>query len=281
MQRSWCASCLAILFVCLSARAQPPEPAVQREGRAHYEKGLASYHLGDFPTAIDEFKTAYTLTKAPRLLFDIAQAQRLSKEYAAALYSYNTYLRLVPGAPNRADVQMRIAELTRLLAEHNEVPPSLPPQPSPEPSPPPRPQDVSAEASPIPTPEPVVFVPPVTTDALHRAAVERWTGLGVAIGGAILFAAAAGCTATAASRGDTLRDLQSKNGAWNSHYQDLYDEGLRDQRAAAALWAIGGAAVITGAVLAIVGMRAEHRLRAQRLQLQVGAGGVGLRGSFR
>ncbi len=270
--RPWCASCLAILFVCLTARAQPPDPATQREGREHYEKGLASYHLGDFAAAIVEFKAAYTLTHAPRLLFDIAQAQRLNKEYEAALYSYNTYLRLIPGAPNRGDVQVRIAELQKLVAEH----PEPPPQPSPAPEPP------SSPPEPSPTPEPLVIAPPPSLPpaALHTAVVERWAGIGVAVGGAIFFAAAAGCTATASARGDTLRELQSQNGAWNSHYQDLYDEGLRDQRAAAALWVIGGAAVVTGAIVAILGTRAEKKLRAQRIQLNAGAGGVSLGGRF-
>jgi tetratricopeptide (TPR) repeat protein len=225
---------------------------VQKEGRAHYQKGLASYHLGDFPTAIEEFKTAYTMTQAPRLLFDIAQAQRLNKEYEAALYSYNTYLRLVPGAPNRADVQSRIGELAKLIAERPVEPP---PSPEPELLPPP--------PSPTPTPSPeIVVVPPrVSPVELRAAALKRWSGVGVALAGAVLFGAAAGCTAIAATRGDELRTLQLQNGVWTRHAQDLYDEGLRSQRAAPALWALGGAAVVVGTVLAIVGTRDQRRLQ--------------------
>src|SRR5213593_669562 len=130
MLRSWLAGCLAILL-SMPVRAQPA-PDVQREGRVHYQKALGHYHLGEFAAAIDEFKAAYTLTHAPRLLFDIAQAQRLAKDYPGALYSYTTYLRLIPGAPNREDVLLRIAELNRLVAER----PQHPPEPSPSPEPP-------------------------------------------------------------------------------------------------------------------------------------------------
>ena len=121
---------LTVLLIVATPRAhaQPPEP--QREAKEHYEAGLARYNLGEFDAAINEFKTAYTLSHAPRLLFNIAQAQRLKKDYAQALYSYTTYLRLVPDAPNRVDVTARIAELSRILAEKGtaEIPPGTPGQ---------------------------------------------------------------------------------------------------------------------------------------------------------
>src|SRR5690348_5715498 len=88
-----------------------------REAREHYEKGLLHYNLGEFAPAIAEFKTAYELSRAPRLLFNIALAQRLNKDFDGALYSYTTHLRLLPDADNRVDVAARIAEMSRVLRE--------------------------------------------------------------------------------------------------------------------------------------------------------------------
>jgi tetratricopeptide (TPR) repeat protein len=254
------------------ARANPPEGQhdAQHDARTHYEAGLSHYHLGEFDAAISEFKTAYSISNAPRLLFDIAQAQRLKKDYAQALYSYTTYLRLVPAAPNRADVTARIAELNQILAE-KATPPSasLPPSPSPEPSPP------VAEPSPEPTivPPPSAVPPPVASGAPRSARVELWTGVALVLGGAVLAAGAAGCTAQAASDGKSLTALKSGGGAWNGHYQSVYEQGVRSQNAAAALWALSGATAAVGAVLAVVGARASRRVQ---VGASAGRGGAGL-----
>ena len=47
------------------------------DARDHYERGMAHYQLGEFPQAIDEFKIAYAASRAPGLLFNMAQASRL------------------------------------------------------------------------------------------------------------------------------------------------------------------------------------------------------------
>src|SRR6185503_12676976 len=96
---------LAMVLGAIAAR-----PALAREqahpspeARLHYERGLAHYNFGEMPAAIEEFKQAYALSNAPGLLFNLAQAERLAGQPDQALYSYRTYLRLVPDAPNRAD----------------------------------------------------------------------------------------------------------------------------------------------------------------------------------
>ena len=52
-----------------------------------------------------EFKLAYARSQAPGLLFNLAQASRLNKDYEQALHFYRTYLRVRPDAPNRDDVE--------------------------------------------------------------------------------------------------------------------------------------------------------------------------------
>ena len=88
-----------------TAAPTTPPPAAADLAREHYERGLAKYNLAEFDAAIVEFKQSYELSKAPRLLFNIAQAYRLKKDYASALYFYNTYLRADPNPPNLDDVE--------------------------------------------------------------------------------------------------------------------------------------------------------------------------------
>jgi tetratricopeptide (TPR) repeat protein len=266
-----------LLLICVVARAHaaPAAPDPNKEARDHYDKGLSHYNLGEFTDAIDEFKRAYEISKAPRLLFNLAQAQRLNKEYEQALYSYTTYLRLMPDAPNRVDVAARIAEMSRLLKEEREhagkeEPAKTPPTETPPPVTPP----------PVVAPPPVVVAPPPLPPPPPPAPPRRtllWAGIGVAAGGVALLGAAAGCTAVAASDGSQLDALKASHGAWDARYQSMLDEGQRLQTAAAALWAIGGAVTVAGGVLAIVGVRRAHQLAVAPLP---GGGAVGWSGSF-
>lgn len=259
-----------LLLICVVARAHaaPAAPDPNKEARDHYEKGLSHYNLGEFSDAIDEFKRAYEISKAPRLLFNLAQAQRLNKDYEQALYSYTTYLRLMPDAPNRVDVAARIAEMSRLLKEEREhtekEEPPKPPPPTETPPPP------------VVTPPPVVVAPPPPPPPPPKRTL-LWAGIGVAAGGVALLGAAAGCTGVAASDGSQLDALKASHGPWDAHYQSIYDEGQRLQTASAALWAIGGAVTVAGGVMAILGVRRAHRLAVAPLP---GGGAVGWSGSF-
>src|SRR6266508_1881615 len=131
---------LGMGLVCASvgeaaAKQKQPAPSPAPAGsdqanrdlaKKHYDEGITHYNLGEFDAAIGEFKAAYALTSEPGLLFNIAQAYRLKEDYKQALYFYKTYLRLMPEAVNRADVERWIAELERLQAEQTKLKNSKP-----------------------------------------------------------------------------------------------------------------------------------------------------------
>src|SRR3954453_5268816 len=111
---------LLLVAISLPAAAAPPPtppPSGADPAREHYERGLAKYNLAEFDAAIVEFKQSYEISKAPRLLFNIAQAYRLKKDYESALYFYNTYLRADPNPSNLDDVDSKIGEMKRALDE--------------------------------------------------------------------------------------------------------------------------------------------------------------------
>src|SRR5215467_10416141 len=109
---------VAVLFAAASAIAQPAPPDTkQPDARVLYDEGLKAYNLGSYDTAISKFKAAYEISSAVGLLFNIAQSYRLKKDYEQASNFYLTYLRLKPDAPNRSDVEQRIDEMQKLLAE--------------------------------------------------------------------------------------------------------------------------------------------------------------------
>lgn len=163
-----CLACVVLASAPSMVLSQKKKPdagteAKQKEAREHYQKGITHYNLGEFEAAILEFKQAYAISNAHGLLFNIAQAYRLGGDAKQGLYFYKTYLRLVPEAPNRADVESRIAELEQALKEQEKAKLQPPPLPTPTTQ---TPQPVTSP----PTPPPTTTSPPPSSPAMPQAA---------------------------------------------------------------------------------------------------------------
>ncbi|MBK7858938.1 MAG: hypothetical protein IPJ65_10040 [Archangiaceae bacterium] len=99
-------------------------PSNEARAGALYEEGLKHYNVAEYEQAIDRFKQAYLLTRAPELLFNVAQAYRLWGGHCElALQSYKSYLREDPKSPKRAKVEGYVAELEKCPAPVVEPPP--------------------------------------------------------------------------------------------------------------------------------------------------------------
>ena len=113
------------------ARADPPAAAKANKDAAaraasHADKGRRLYDLRRYDPAIKEFEQAYQLDNDPAHLYNIAQAHRLANHIPEAIAAYEAYLDRLPTAPNRPDIERRIAELRTAHRPPN----SLEPQPA-------------------------------------------------------------------------------------------------------------------------------------------------------
>src|SRR5687767_8586172 len=99
---------IGLLVVAGTAAAQAPSD----QARAAYERGDALFLAGKYEDALIELTRAYELSKAPELLFNIAQAQRLGGHCREAVVAYETYLQRAPKGRRRADAQGFLKELT-------------------------------------------------------------------------------------------------------------------------------------------------------------------------
>jgi hypothetical protein len=81
------------------------------DAKKHFDEGSKWYDLGDFPKAIVEYKAAYAAYPEPVFLYNIAQAARLNNDLSTALFFYRSFLRKVPGTPNRREIENRIHKL--------------------------------------------------------------------------------------------------------------------------------------------------------------------------
>jgi tetratricopeptide (TPR) repeat protein len=263
----------SLLAVPASAVAQPtpvPAPAgeppkldEQKRGEAKrlYEDGLSHYNLGEFDLAIASFRKSYALSQAPGLLFNIAQAFRLKKDYEQATYFYTTYLRLQPDAANRADVEARLAEMQQALEEQHKLD-KKPPIGTLDPEG----RTTSPGTTAVPPPAPVTTTPPGSTHTVQEAPAETsggrsslttagyvTAGAGVAL---VITGAVFGSMAKSAE--SDLNHLSANMGTWTPAEQSRYDAGNRDNTIANVSFIAGGAAIVTGGTLWALGAMKKH-----------------------
>ncbi|HEX2568454.1 MAG TPA: hypothetical protein VH877_02770 [Polyangia bacterium] len=102
---------LGILLTAASVRAD--EAA---EAKRHFISGTRHYNLNEYEEALQDFKEAYRHKDDPVFLYNIAQCYRLLDKHEEAVRFYRSYLRVSPNAPNRKDVEHKIATLEELIA---------------------------------------------------------------------------------------------------------------------------------------------------------------------
>jgi hypothetical protein len=198
----------AALALSLSLAGFGAGPAQARdsvtEGRFHLRKANALAGNDRCEAAIKEYSLAFEKLHDPVVLFNRAECYRRIGEDASAAADYRAFLEAVPGAPNRVEIEGKIAALdlgpatvggppaaraaasarpSRSGQAANRVPPNAVP---PSLVPPPTPVDVSAEplvVAPAGPEAPVAPPPTETTGAPHRGGLWMWAALGAAVAG--------------------------------------------------------------------------------------------------
>ena len=248
-------SILAISHVAWAQKhhkADPEQEKREAEARDHYEKGLTHYNLGEFDPAVEEFKKAYELSNAPGLLFNIAQVYRAKEDYKQALYFYRTYLRLQPDAPNRADVEARVADLERMVAEKQKLS-EAPPKETIGPN-----GEAKAEEHTTPAqPPPMQTAPPVqradTGESGSSGKSFELAGIITAGVGVALVATGIVFGMSASSASDDLTKASQSGTPWSPALQQKYDDGQSASTKATLFTILGGAAIVGGGVLYYLG----------------------------
>lgn len=86
------------------------------QARAHFRAGRSLYDVGQFAQAAQEFESAYRLAQHPELLFNAYVAYRDANDLEGAVRSLGAYLDLVQDAPDRVNLQARLASMSQALA---------------------------------------------------------------------------------------------------------------------------------------------------------------------
>ncbi len=123
---------ITVLICLFTLSLAAPAHAVDREkAKAHYEQGEKFYRLGEFQSALDEYKKVLEYVDSAEMYYNIGQCYRMLKEYEKALFFYRRYLSHVPNAPNKEVVEKHLAAMTQELEAQKRVQPDVPVAPGP------------------------------------------------------------------------------------------------------------------------------------------------------
>jgi hypothetical protein len=131
----------------------------------HFSAAQEAFGAKHFKTAAAEFEAAYTITKDPVLLYNIAESYEKAGEGKKAVASYKAYLREQANAQDKAEVQRRIKTIEqkgyKLLNQSapGDNPPAAAPSTAPLPPTPPRQPAMPPPTQPAPGP---TTAPPTT-----------------------------------------------------------------------------------------------------------------------
>jgi hypothetical protein len=174
-----------VAFACLLSAGTAGAREHGTDGRNYLKRANALAGEGKCAAAVKDYTKAYEKLKDPIVLFNRAECYRRLGENAKAIEDYEGYLKGFPKAPNRADIENKIATLsrpaapppppvaarppatTRPAAPQPVTPPppaaTAPPPATRPTAPPPPPPARPAPPPPVaaaPPPEPMPFLPP-------------------------------------------------------------------------------------------------------------------------
>lgn len=106
---------IALIALALCASANTARGDDRAEARAHFQAGMKAYDRGDYRGALTEFGTAQTLSPADLNYYNFAICHDKLGEAEPAIQNYREYLRRVPDAPKRVEIEASIARLDDAL----------------------------------------------------------------------------------------------------------------------------------------------------------------------
>lgn len=259
-----------VLSVAAAAPARADDdPAAAKE---HYQRGTKLYDILKYREAAREFEAAYQAKADPAFLYNMGQAYRLAGDAERAMGAYRSYLRRVPEARNRKEVEDHITELQRVLDQERRARDRAPadtqaPGPLPDvttPSPTPRPAttpgtrvdagETAGAGEGAATPRPIA-VAPVPRDGgagTSRGGFTKKVAGGVIAGVGV---AALGVGAAFAAMAQSASN-QITNAAPGSTFDPSLEEAFKtDRTLAIAMLAGGGVALAAGVTVLLLGVR--------------------------
>ena len=227
------AACAAVTTASADSHKKPTKPAKPEDpAEVAYQEGRRHYDLREWDEAIASFKESYRMRTDERSLFNIAQSYRLKGDCVEALGFYQTYKRNFPDAEGVPAVDKLMPDIEKCAHDKAAADAKLPP------------------TKPLPAQQEPAQPPAGESDAVDDAHPGRTKRIaGIVVGGVGIAAIATGVVF-----GLHAQSLASDVGTGMGTFDpQLQADGQDADRNAKILFAAGGALVVTGVVLYLVG----------------------------
>jgi hypothetical protein len=196
------------VVLLLTARVGTPSASGKEQpdtarAKMHFTKAEAHFSLGEFGSALEEYRKTYLLRPLPPLLFNMAQCHRHLGDLEKAAFLLRRFLTMSPTAVQRSQAEAVLQEVE--LALKNRSTPKLPTStrplqaasaPSTLPRPAVRPRSTHGAPSPA-----VLVTTPTPASPRKQPLYKRWWLWTIVAGVAVATATTIGVLA---SRGDDL-----------------------------------------------------------------------------
>ena len=243
---------LAVVCATTGGAAHAEEVVTGDEAEAKRLAARAQVHfdLGEYGLAIVGYREAYRLHPAPGLLYNLAQAYRLSGDCVSATVMYRNYLRLAPRSPHRGLARQHLSALAECNRKNTgwiEVDDSF----------------VAAAQERGEEKRTASIEIAGATDQPRDAGEQepgrrrKVAGAGFSAAGAALIAGGVYLSLRADATAEEVSRRYAEGDDWN-RIEPLDRRGRREEVAGATLLVAGGAALVTGATLYALGWREER-----------------------
>jgi tetratricopeptide (TPR) repeat protein len=237
--------------------AVPSEPDPSARAMELFRRGSELYSQAKYSAALDAFLDAQSLYPSPDFHYNIGACYEQLENYEQAVRSFQSYLRNRSDAPDRANIEVRIARLSRIVEERKKSNTQASGEPSTrsdEPA-----SETTKAGDPVRSDSQPSMTPRSVRPLLISGTVLAATGLlGGAIGVAIFGVQANGYA-------QDVEELNAGNNPENLTFDESYERAKKGQRAENYQFvsaAIGGGVAITGAVLLGLGLYKKNQAKA-------------------
>ncbi len=221
--------------------------------RDHYALGKKAHDAKDYSTAAEEYIKAYEIYPQPLFLYNVGQVKRLAADDEGAIEFYERYLAQDPDGPGVANTKRLLVELHKSVLEAKKAKEKqeksnqkkLPIEPI-------IPVVVSPEITLPIAPKEIVVPPPPPKKTENPGRGLKIAGASTAIIGILALGVSGFYGAKALSKNDEINTFK---GVWTPENDSLYDDGESADTRMMISAGLGGAALVTGAVLYFLGTR--------------------------
>jgi hypothetical protein len=131
--RAWTIAAMAA--ACMALSSPPASAGPDEDARKHFDAGESYFRASDYDGALREFRMAYTLSKRPLILLNLANVYERMGKLPETVDMLKRYLEEDKSTKERTTIELRLQNLQKRIDEGAKSAPDAGTEPEPAPAP--------------------------------------------------------------------------------------------------------------------------------------------------